>query len=152
MKAFRVMPLCCNNWRYLIGVSCCVRMIFSVLLGPRKTLKKNAYEGVSLKHQNSDIRWWLQLFYCFITTIMKWQSKIQYLKKVCCWDKKLHQVSYVVIETNMVFHFVFHSTGRVLRMISDPVMAKVFLKPIHYKNKPFQIYWKFYHQKMKIFR
>ena len=23
---------------------------------------------------------------------------------------------------------------------------------LHYENKPIQIYWKFYHQKMKIFR
>ena len=26
------------------------------------------------------------------------------------------------------------------------------LFPIHYENTPIQIYWKFYHQKMKIFR
>ena len=24
--------------------------------------------------------------------------------------------------------------------------------PLHYKNMPIQIYWKYYHQKMKIFR
>ena len=28
------------------------------------------------------------------------------------------------------FNIIFHITGRVLRMISDPVMANVFLKPI----------------------
>ena len=36
--------------------------------------------------------------------------------------------------------------------ISNTLEQPIPDKTYHYENKPIQIYWKFYHQKMKIFR
>ena len=38
--------------------------------------------------------------------------------------------------------------------LTDIVEESIFDEMLfcHYENKPIQIYWKFYHQKMKIFR
>ena len=43
-----------------------------------------------------------------------------------------------MIEKTLVIDIVFHSTGRILRMISDPVTVNMFLEPI------FQAYCHFY--------
>ena len=70
-------------------------MIFSVLLGPRTNLKKNALGSTSLKRQNSVtctsllLIVYLSIYLFTLNFTMKWESKMQNLKIIYCWDKKV---------------------------------------------------------------
>ena len=45
------------------------------------------------------------------------------------------------------YQTLFQKVGAwLLLSVVEPIVVR------HYENKPIQIYWKFYHQKMKIFR
>ena len=49
---------------------------------------------------------------------------------------------------------LFHVPKNAARMASrvDPDQTLIWIALFHYENMPIQIYWKFYHQKLKIFR
>ena len=63
-----------------MGVSCCVRMLFSGLLGAKNNFEEKCLRGISLKHQNFDTRWG-PAFYCY-NFFTEMGSKMQNLKKI----------------------------------------------------------------------
>ena len=70
--------------------------------------------------------------------VSRWYEHIKFLDLVCI-NAKLANVSKV---------FTCCSLNRRLTYICNFVCLFVF----YYENTPIQIYWKFYHQNMKIFR
>ena len=75
---------------------------------------------------------------------------------VVCQDMRFFQQSLVMLKSvvlfsnaELVFHVIadhgFHTKFR-------SQVSLCWSKGSHYENTPIQMYWKFYHQKMKIFR